>query len=630
MEESLCCKNWGDKLNAVHFKFKPLVLAISLGLATVNCANAADQGRQETCQGNWKSILTVGGGILGGFLGNKLGDGNGKVVATVAGVALGGMLGNYIGGEIDRRHCELEKIANANGIKINNEQIELKSNVLQAGQANSSFPASSNTTTAPANATGTSGQVDVSTWNGQEHFQSGSAELTPKAAEYFKAAAVQYDARTAVEAYLANEDQSLTQQGKPPLSKQERASKYNELIKAHNMRPIVLVGYTDDVGDSLSNQQLSERRAKAVALIFNKQGVPVSRIYFRGAGETEPIADNRTEEGRAANRRVEILELESKEKLENYISLKESNTKFYRARNQVAATPQEHQGNAKEQASQKTLNGIVPEVADGSNSSDTESHSSSSAQPQTIVASGIQDKTVVTGESNAVTTDNSTALQSSGSAVHHALSGEIDFGGKPFNGNMNSGIVKAVGNPVTPQHGIADSIASLSSFFVREAKAEDDHVYSSPCTVDSPRYGGEYLSLETGGAVKKKTSEYAPGLYQTTWVGVVNGNYIGITPLAVLRDSYKPDSIPSMLVYANTEKPSKDSKAAMKLPMAVNVYPGDKGILYRMFAKTKSEVVCTDVVLPRQAPFDALAGELYYKKDGSTYESSFVPSMLKL
>jgi outer membrane protein OmpA-like peptidoglycan-associated protein len=67
-----------------------------------------------------------------------------------------------------------------------------------------------------------------------------------------------------------------------------------------------IVGHTDQVGAASYNQSLSERRAAAAANYLVAQGVRRTRIATRGMGETEPIAENSTEAGRQANRRVEV------------------------------------------------------------------------------------------------------------------------------------------------------------------------------------------------------------------------------------------------------------------------------------------------------------------------------------
>lgn len=68
-----------------------------------------------------------------------------------------------------------------------------------------------------------------------------------------------------------------------------------------------VVGHTDSTGSAAYNQALSERRAAAVAAVLRSGGVASGRIAAYGLGETQPIASNLTPEGRAQNRRVEIL-----------------------------------------------------------------------------------------------------------------------------------------------------------------------------------------------------------------------------------------------------------------------------------------------------------------------------------
>lgn len=69
---------------------------------------------------------------------------------------------------------------------------------------------------------------------------------------------------------------------------------------------VLVEGHTDNTGSDAINNPLSQRRAQAVADYTTAQGVDVSRITTQGYGSSQPIADNSTEAGRQANRRVEI------------------------------------------------------------------------------------------------------------------------------------------------------------------------------------------------------------------------------------------------------------------------------------------------------------------------------------
>lgn len=69
---------------------------------------------------------------------------------------------------------------------------------------------------------------------------------------------------------------------------------------------LLIAGHTDSVGTAAYNQALSQRRADAAAAFLRQEGVSSSRLLTRGLGESEPKQDNGTEDGRSANRRVEV------------------------------------------------------------------------------------------------------------------------------------------------------------------------------------------------------------------------------------------------------------------------------------------------------------------------------------
>ena len=79
------------------------------------------------------------------------------------------------------------------------------------------------------------------------------------------------------------------------------------ILKAFPNTEISLEGHTDNVGEPAANLELSQRRAEAIAAVLSVQGVDDSRIKTAGWGEQRPIASNETEEGRAENRRLELV-----------------------------------------------------------------------------------------------------------------------------------------------------------------------------------------------------------------------------------------------------------------------------------------------------------------------------------
>jgi outer membrane protein OmpA-like peptidoglycan-associated protein len=79
------------------------------------------------------------------------------------------------------------------------------------------------------------------------------------------------------------------------------------MLKAAPALKIAVEGHTDNVGAAAANKTLSENRAKAVAAAITAAGIPAARVSAAGFGAERPVADNRSEEGRAKNRRVELV-----------------------------------------------------------------------------------------------------------------------------------------------------------------------------------------------------------------------------------------------------------------------------------------------------------------------------------
>lgn len=91
--------------------------------------------------------------------------------------------------------------------------------------------------------------------------------------------------------------------------KSESIPELNKLVNLLNDYPVIKVevgAHTDARGSDDYNQALSERRAQSVVKWLIEQGIPASRLVSRGYGETKPVADNESDDGRALNRRVEF------------------------------------------------------------------------------------------------------------------------------------------------------------------------------------------------------------------------------------------------------------------------------------------------------------------------------------
>ena len=91
--------------------------------------------------------------------------------------------------------------------------------------------------------------------------------------------------------------------------KPEGKAKLDDLVSkmsAINLEVIIAVGHTDSDGADAANQKLSVARAESVKAYLTSKGIEKNRVYTEGKGEKQPVADNKTKEGKQKNRRVEI------------------------------------------------------------------------------------------------------------------------------------------------------------------------------------------------------------------------------------------------------------------------------------------------------------------------------------
>jgi OmpA-OmpF porin, OOP family len=104
----------------------------------------------------------------------------------------------------------------------------------------------------------------------------------------------------ATDAFFASNNAVLKAAGKAKLDDMV------DKVKGINLEVIVAVGHTDSNGSDTANQALSVRRAEAVKAYLVSKGIEKNRVYTEGKGSKQPVADNKTAEGRAKNNRVEI------------------------------------------------------------------------------------------------------------------------------------------------------------------------------------------------------------------------------------------------------------------------------------------------------------------------------------
>lgn len=494
----------------------------------------------DPCSSNARNIGIAGGALLGLIVGNAVGDG--KAGALAAGAVVGSLVGGLIGSDLDRKRCELSKVAKQYDLDMTFSAVSANGEVVKIGGTQNTIIGST---------------VTVRDKGGlASHFESGSDRMTPRAREYFSAIAAQYGA----EKLLAG---------------QTDPKRREDLGKQLAQRRLFLIGHTDDTGSSELNASLSERRAKAVAGYLKQQGIREEALYFQGAGEMLPIADNRMDTGRAENRRVEIVEVADEASFKKYLEARKPNYQFYRPAD-VAATTGVGVRTSKAKPAAKVAN-KAPTVA--SPAYPQESRTPPIAPTRTSVAAA---KTPI-----------------------------FNFGGAPYSPQQATLKVDAV-------------IPEKSGFGLISKAYADDAVVLTDCTRDRPRAAGSVKSLRDGSTYR--TNEHMPQLFGKTWAGDVNGNLVVINHLAVLRDGGTPANLPELKIYAQY-KPGTSKKPEINEEPQVNSYLVGQGVLYRMFPRGDAGLKCMDVLFSTDGSTTAKGGKLIYAAGAADFVADFKPRL---
>ena len=303
----------------------PLAAMLPLVLAIAGCATDPNTGAQsiagvKVSDDPCAKTATVVGGVLGAVTGAVVASQISKSTdAKVLGGLAGGGIGAAIGYNMDQRRCALFAIAKQHNADLNVSPVVIPKGDLPAAAAVAAVTpaadsrAASATPFTPGNDNVNAG-LSVTLRDSGHQFASGSDKLSPESESLFRDVADQYS--------YAKQQAKLTAAS----TEDDRAA-----VEVLKTKRILLVGHTDDVGGSTENANLSERRAAAVARVFQQEGIPATNLFFQGAGETLPVADNRTDEGRAANRRVEIVDLTDEAAFRKFLATRHQNLQYYRS-----------------------------------------------------------------------------------------------------------------------------------------------------------------------------------------------------------------------------------------------------------------------------------------------------------
>lgn len=539
----------------------------------------------DPCANNARNTGMVAGALAGAILGAKLGhkDKGAILAGALAGTAIGGV----IGADMDKRRCDLAKVAREYQLQMTFAAVASDGGVLSDAELSRAGNADEIKKGAIGNVVSLQ---DDSTQGG--HFESNSDVLTPRAERYFSAIADVYNQEKMARGIADPNERQKT-------------------LRAGAERKLLLVGHTDDTGASNLNAELSERRARAVAQYLERRGIPRDQIYFQGAGEVYPIADNHSEEGRAQNRRVEIVELSNASGFSKYLEARRPNYRFYR---EVAAS-----ANLPRPLSQQAQPRSTPALA--------------SAEPSAMAAPGKPVKVAQPSQRGkgadkqtplaahgkpaaAKPTGNATAVAISAASAPVAglkITGKpLDFGGSPL-------VERA-----TAAAGIGKLDKERSLFSLISNAYADEMPVLADCSQDRPRITGAVRALRDGATYK--VAEHVPGLYGKSWTERVNGHQIVINKVAVLASEASLAQIPELKVYANYDPAiNRNPKPEVSLRPEVNTYIGEGGILYRIFTNGAAGMQCVDILYNRNGGSSAKGGNIVYAHENRLYVTAFKP-----
>lgn len=555
---------------------KKVVVAVVGATMLTSCATDPRTGQpsfketfasDDPCSNNSRNIGIAVGAIAGAIIGNQVKHSDkGRILGALVGAAAGGLIGH----DMDRRRCELARVA---------KQYELDMTVANVSADGTVQAASDPAQASTSKDAGVGMVVEVRDKQGEgAQFDSNSDQLTPRAQSYFTAIAQSYSART-----MASHIQD-------PAERQ----KYIAQIAS---RKILLIGHTDDSGSSRLNADLSERRAKAVTEFMEKQGIPREVLFYQGAGESYPIADNASEQGRARNRRVEIVEVADAGTFERFLAARKPRYAFYRAQ-EAAARPAEPTAPA---AQQKPATPAAPAKLAKEKAAPAKLAEAKAADSRT----GARVAAVTPAASAQPAPPASSRARSSGPA--------LDFGGMPL---AKSGALASIGQ-----------LESNKSYFSLISSAHASEMADlADCTRDRPRVAHGVKSLASGKTYR--TSEFLPGLYGKTWTDQVNAHQIVLNKVSVLAGDGSLANLPEFKVYANYN-PARNSNPAPDVSISpeVNTYLGERGLLYRVFLDGRAGLSCVDIVFHSEGGPAAKAGRIVYERGAVQYAADFKPKI---
>lgn len=509
-------------------RFKQVAVAVSIALSITSCSNTGDFGGISSTT----LIGCAGGMIVGGLAGNAIGGDKGAWIGAGVGALVGCSVGYYWA----QREEKLALAAEKEAVEVEFERVgsSEEEGQMVAVQSRAIIEAEkSGNTERIEKVIGSSEVVGLSATVKGDIFKSGQTSISSKKHQRF-------------------------------------FSQYAETVKPSGSA-ILIVGHTDSTGSAQLNAKISLERATSVAKQLIKNGIPKENIYVYGAGESQPIASNNSVQGRAENRRIEVVTLENKpEYVTSYVKYKATEPSFAKMRttDNIASRSQT--------VSQQVNKGMA--------------HSQQTSEAAKEV----------------INKDNRRSLSS------RAF---VDFGGQLYEG-LDDNLFAYIG-------------AQESNRFSLIGQAVANTLEESSCVYDEPSVTTGLKQLVDDNL---RTTDYLPGMNKTAWGAKVNDHLVALAPVAVDRHKLVVTETPQLYVYQGYGRNSNVKPAKTQKDVHVNIYNGTKGVIYRAFVQEENyPIKCIDIAANKthsNGNFSSFAGKIYYQGPKGLMIADYKPGKL--
>ena len=528
----------------------------------------------DPCSNNDRNIGIAGGAIAGVLAAHFLGK---KAGALVAGAAIGALAGGLIGHSLDSRRCALYKIAEQNQLKLVSADI--------TDQRLGVAPASG---TSAKHAIG----LDVQLANKQGEFQPGTAALTPQAQQYLGQIARQYTPQAL--------QGSLGAQASPA-QRQEMAD-----------RKVLIVGHTDEKDNTpgVDLARLSQQRAKAVAELFAKNGVPASNIFYQGAGDSLPLSNNATAEGRSDNNRVQIVDTPDVHTMTAFLKQRAANPADF-----VSAMPSPRAAEAGSTAIPPQPSASPALVARAAAATEASPARPPAASPSFWGNLEHKAQTLALGSRRP-------APQAPQPATEAVLAHVSKPAEAPRQVTQKAPVLGLVGQSMETGYRINLGAPTTHSLFsiIPSAHAAAP-VIVGPCWQDRPHGATKVRNLASGQALPLRDA--MPGLYGEPWWSQQHDVAVALLHTYAPRDGGAPVPPTTVEFYAKRPGATQWHLTAKDLRAPVNIYRGSRFTLYRVFLHARAQ--CVDLAVPNATA--SSHGYVVYRDDGREYGAAlqFMP-----